>query len=338
MFGPPGTPWEHVILYTGPIESDEGGKKSGLPVGVTTIKSVALKGGLLESEPSECVISVVSGWSLPKSIWAPRPHLSDSKDFYDAQRVMKRAFNLDWGRCMKKPSFTKWLTKVIEKSGSTFEEEVKEIKQEIWEDYPTIAASFDFYAVCSGGNGFIVKLNAYNDFLGDCEIPDKNMSSTSKALDTVFIIANLEDGLDAQESKSNDDKALMRFEWVEVIVRIAIAKYYDSGNVTDLSECVDHLCKQNIQPHLEDLARHVRNDFRRHRLYNEPVDTLLKSYNRMLAYIFKKYCKMKSGTKETVMNMAEWTRFLMDMGVLDADFTKREGRVCFTLSKVREHV
>jgi hypothetical protein len=112
MFGPIGSPWEHVILYTGPIESDETGATSGLPVGVTTIKSVALRDGMLESEPAECVISVVSGWSLPKSIWAPRPGLADSKDFYDTPRVLKRAFNLDWGRCIKKPSFTKWLGKV----------------------------------------------------------------------------------------------------------------------------------------------------------------------------------------------------------------------------------
>jgi hypothetical protein len=112
MFGPKGTPFENVILYTGPIESDETGQRAGLPVGVTTIKSVALKEGLLPSFSAECVISVVSGWSLAKSIWAPRPALSDSKDFYDTPRVLKRAFNLDWSRCTKKPSFTKWLAKV----------------------------------------------------------------------------------------------------------------------------------------------------------------------------------------------------------------------------------
>jgi hypothetical protein len=93
---------------------------------------------------------------------------------------------------------------VIEKSGSTIEEEMKEIKHEIWEDYHTIAASFDFYAACSGGNGFVVKLNAYADFLGDCCIPDGNTGA--KELDTLFIITNLEDGLDKQESKQNDDK------------------------------------------------------------------------------------------------------------------------------------
>jgi hypothetical protein len=98
---------------------------------------------------------------------------------------------------------------VIEKSGSTYEEEAKEIKQEIWEDYPTIAASFDFYAACSGGTGFVVKLNAYLDFVSDCYIVDaKNTEGTctSGTLDTLFIVTNLEEGLDKQEAQSNDDK------------------------------------------------------------------------------------------------------------------------------------
>jgi hypothetical protein len=34
------------------------------------------------------------------------------------------------------------------------------------------------------------------------------------------------------------------------------------------------------------------------------------------------------------MDMREWTRYLMDMHLLDADFTKREGRLCFTMSKM----
>jgi hypothetical protein len=87
----------------------------------------------------------------------------------------------------------------------------------------------------------------------------------------------------------------MRFEWVEIIVRIAITKYFESGIINDPSEAVDHLCKQNIQPHLGEAARHIKNDFRRKRLYNGPTDTLLKHYHRILSYMFKKYCKSKAG-------------------------------------------
>jgi hypothetical protein len=46
-----------------------------------------------------------------------------------------------------------------------------------------------------------------------------------------------------------------------------------------------------------------------------------------LAYIFRKYCKGKAGTKDTLMNMKEWIRFLQDMQLMDSDFTKREGRL-----------
>jgi hypothetical protein len=41
--------------------------------------------------------------------------------------------------------------------------------------------------------------------------------------------AQEDDNVDKEENKQNADRELMRFEWVEMLVRVAFAKYVDSG-------------------------------------------------------------------------------------------------------------
>ena len=41
-------------------------------------------------------------------------------------------------------------------------------------------------------------------------------------------VTNLEQGLDKDEAKSNDDSSLMRFEWVEIIIRLGLWWQYST--------------------------------------------------------------------------------------------------------------
>jgi hypothetical protein len=193
IFGPIGSPYEDVILYAGPIQSDDTGSTSGLPLGTTQIYARALHPSSSElewlpSDVQECVVSVVSGWSLEKSIWQQRPKSCDSQDYYDAHKVQKRTFAMDWSRMYKKPSTVQFIARVVkmtkQKGYTTAEDidkETAEIKGEVqlfdptalqhgltqcsrtnvswqvWEVWDVINQSFDFYAACSGGSGFQVR-------------------------------------------------------------------------------------------------------------------------------------------------------------------------------------
>jgi hypothetical protein len=170
-------------------------------------------------------------------------------------------------------------------------------------------------------------------------------------------VTNLEQGLDKDETKSNDDSSLMRFEWVEIIIRLGlwggnislsrinlsalflvplpgIAKFFESGFTNDPSNAIELLCNNHILPHLEVAAVHQRNDFRRFRLYNQPVDDVLKRNKRTLEYMFRNCCCLKQ-SKDVCMDMKEWVSLLTHLGVIDNDFTKREARLCFCWSKMR---
>ena len=161
--------------------------------------------------------------------------------------------------------------------------------------------------------------------------------SNQMAVDVMFKVVNLKDGLSKEEASfmgRGHGHALMRFEWVEIIIRLGIAKFFESGVTQDPSNAVEMLCNNHILPHLHVAATHQRNDFRRDRLYNAPVDTLLKGNRRALEFVFHKRCALKP-SRDVCMDMAEWISFLHSVGLVDDDFTKREARLCFTWSKMR---
>jgi hypothetical protein len=129
--------------------------------------------------------------------------------------------------------------------------------------------------------------------------------SNQMAVDVMFKVVNLKDGLSKEEASfmgRGHGHALMRFEWVEIIIRLGIAKFFESGVTQDPSNAVEMLCNNHILPHLEIAATHQRNDFRKDRLYNEPVDIILKSNKRIFEYIFGKRCALKP-TKNICMDM-----------------------------------
>ena len=67
------------------------------------------------------------------------------------------------------------------------------------------------------------------------DITDKSSSfCSSSALDAMFVSTNFEeeDSMSKKEQEENDDNALMRFEWLEIIIRAAIAKYIQEEKAT----------------------------------------------------------------------------------------------------------
>lgn len=98
------------------------------------------------------------------------------------------------------------------------------------------------------------------------------------ALDAMFIATNFEEGeaMSMEEQDENDDNALMRFEWIEILIRAAIAKFIKCKRATaDVSEAVIMLCDEHMS-RLPPGAETDSNQFRRDRLYNEAVDVILR--------------------------------------------------------------
>jgi hypothetical protein len=93
------------------------------------------------------------------------------------------------------------------------------------------------------------------------------------------------------DDDTNDDNALMRFEFLEICVRIAFAKYLDK--IGDHSDSVGEFCKKNLKTHLPPAAIHDRDAFRRDNLYVEGVDRTVKPQYFLLKAIFNSFLKPK---------------------------------------------
>ena len=182
---------------------------------------------------------------------------------------------------------------------------------------------------------------SYTDFLDDCFIPEEHERCNAQVLDEIFTVVNIEDSanVSAIENRFNADRAFVRCEFVEMIVRVGFAKYLHTHETEDPNEAIDFICERNILAQLEPAAANDRNEFRRERLYVEEVNQVYVDfeYDTLLRCCFEQSTKKKPGTDEKMMNINEFVGFLEVVGLLghSDEFTVREARLCFVWGKMR---
>lgn len=81
-------------------------------------------------------------------------------------------------------------------------------------------SAFMFYA--TGGNDpYHMPLNSFTSFLDDAAIPDPDSLSIKRSdCDTIFIVCNFQPDKNSPDVAVNDEHAMMRFEFLEAIVRL----------------------------------------------------------------------------------------------------------------------
>lgn len=251
-------------------------------------------------------------WNIDFSIFAPRKRESDARDYYDNDRVNRKRLETDWKRTVKKSRFRKLVARAdagASADPSELEEELEEIKAALVRQYDVICRAFSYFCLSGqaiGESCYSMSLNQYSAFLQDAEIPDQSSKECKmKDLDTMFISTNFEDDKRDETAEVNDDLALMRFEFLEIFVRIAVAKYGKGQATDDVSDAVDILAERSIQPCLCPEAALDANVFRRERLYCEEVAEVLEGKQTELKAIYR-YYKAKSRTK--LMGMEDFVR------------------------------
>jgi len=131
----------------------------------------------------------------------------------------------------------------------------------------------------------------------------------------MFVSTNFEEDSKTEEAEANDDDALVRFEFLEIVVRASFGKYISSKRLNDSSDSVKKLLEDDIIPGLPPEAKTDPNDFRRDSLYNFEVEKVLKSNRDFFSALFKLY-KARDKTKyfsvEHWMNLLESTKLLGD--------------------------
>ena len=110
------------------------------------------------------------------------------------------------------------------------------------------------------------------DFVAACNkwgiLTDKSL--TQQDIDRIFIATNFEE----EDLEENDDSSLCRYEYFEILVRIAKTKYVENGSMTSISEACEKLISTFIIPNsIETLSWQ---EFREHKLWALEIDDIIK--------------------------------------------------------------
>jgi hypothetical protein len=277
-----------------------------------------------------------------QSVFANRIEEADSGSYYDDE-VLRDMLICDWERAMEHENVKNFIIK-RHQDGVAIGDEQKTAKlltaifDELTSHRAHIYNTFDFYAVMGSGSDITqIQLNQFTDLLDDCNIPDKaSVTCNRAALDRIFIATNREDDdQDDATADVNDDSSLMRFEFIEIFIRIAIAKYIESGQINDVPTAVRKLMAEHFAPNkgegscnalIEDASK-----FRKAHVYQEDTDNVLREHIGFLRKVFKGYTR----DSDRGMIVKEFITMLRDMDFLNSDFTQREAKLAFVWSKVR---
>ena len=90
----------------------------------------------------------------------------------------------------------------------------------------------------------------------DCGLASKKSKWCKAAdCDNVFVATNFEEAKDGELADTNDDLALLRFEFLEALTRVSLLKYGKDQGINDVSDSIqvrlppcalDHTCTNEL--------------------------------------------------------------------------------------------
>lgn len=110
---------------------------------------------------------------------------------------------------------------------------------------------------------------------------DKNLTSTD--IDRIFIATNY----DEEDLEDNDDNSLCRYEFAEIIVRMAKVKYFDKGHLPTVHESLNELLKRYIIPNSG--MKINSQPFRDECLWTLEVDDMIKANLTAIDNLYKRF-------------------------------------------------
>lgn len=241
-------------------------------------------------------------WNIPISIF--KDYRADSQDF------LLDCFDFDW-KASKLMNFAK-VPEIQEK-----------IKELLISFYPLIIEAYRTLSAYSGNELFCITQNVLIDFLNQAHI-----------IDNIFQVSDL--GVNWNAANAGKEKGeiynagngLCRYEFMEIIVRIANDRYVRHKVAKNPAEALEKL----IDEHLKELLPSYDNRvFRQEKYMIEEIDYFIKAHKVVFEALFKKYSGRKAVPgQKPFMSLDEFRMLCVDTGMISESFTTREIDVCYS--------
>ena len=294
------------------------------------------------------------------TIFEDRKNQCNSKDFYNTDRMFKRSFEHDWSRGAETKRFMKFLT-LSDLRVKRGEEKVQEIQSEVKKvmkgEYRLITQIYEYYAIMAmgmagyGSGAMCIHQNGYMNFLKELRMADPIAAShidddeVFQELIRVFLTVNLEEDKTAVANKFNLNTAILKHEWIETLVRVAVVVYGSNDKESEFSKvsvCLEHMVGVLGNKFPAEITRD--NDiYRKGQLYTHQVCRVLEKYKAILNATFIVYpvSNHKMRTKKPdykleLFGLDDWERLLSDTQMYQKGIARTDAKAAFM--RARMHV
>ena len=240
-------------------------------------------------------------WSISVSLF---------KDYkQDDDLLLTDCFDFDWAHS-KIPNLIKDLND-LERTRSLLRKHYKVLR----ESYKTISAYSGSEIPCIGNNTFIELLGQSSVFDQQYGVNDFGVNWNTAVVPKI------------KHQVYNPANALVRYEFMEMIVRVAFDRYIRTKNTQYLHEAVESLLTDHMLPRLKELCS---DSWRTEKYLCESVDVTLKAHKQIFDCVYKKFSGRKAlPGQRPFMSLEEFRDLCTIAGLVNDNFSTREIDVCF---------
>ena len=174
-------------------------------------------------------------------------------------------------------------------------------------------------------------MNTYTDFCSTSGIIDGKILKLSD-FDRVFIATFTK--TEKEKNHRNPDRALVRYQFLEGLVRLADQKYANNGITEGYANSLKMLMDQSVVPMISKFNHHK---WRVERYWNEEVDTIYKSYLPVFRGIYKKYSGERTlPGQKNFMCLEEFNKLMVDGELFTEHYGDRDAILAFSLAMMTQ--
>jgi NLR family CARD domain-containing protein 3 len=244
-------------------------------------------------------------WDFNKSIFAAYKQ--------DTPELLDNCFETDWENSR--------IPKIVKGDG---EEEVKEFLRS---QYRSIRECYKYYAgIIPSNQVFCISKTMFNEIINGIQpsIIDSNLSIAAIDLEFITTVSGFKGG------KLNPNRDLIRFQFLEIFVRLAVHKYFRTKIWKSKCEAIQKFFNEDIGVFLSKFRSY---EWREHKYFCEEVEFILKEYSEELEELFKMYSgRYTMPSQPKFVSLEEFGEMIANSGVLSLNLANKDIGKYYNLS------
>ncbi|EWS75791.1 hypothetical protein TTHERM_000118777 (macronuclear) [Tetrahymena thermophila SB210] len=262
-------------------------------------------------------ITLDNSWSIKTSIF-----LSSIRDYDD---LINKCFEFDWENSKINTILNSFLNILEEK---------QEVKELFKNRYNSLMNLYKYHSSI-GMIGDIPTISQ-SQFLALANKMKLTDGKLYKIVDIDYNFISAISNTDKERNYLNPEKAVIRFQFLELIVRIICDKYMRKGNCKNVQKAIQKFFdKKSIKSVIEEIEDPQK--WRDERFWNEGCEQVLKNHIDTIQEIWHRWADSKKEEKRNLkfqksMSIYEFTDMVKHFKLLSESFTEKDVQIAFNLS------